>query len=579
MHTAKKILVALLFSSTLLTSPVFAGEKEDLMVLRNTISNLMDALVQQGVMTREQADLLIRQAEEDAAKSTVPQLQAQEEVPNDVVRIPYVPEIVKEEIRQQVREELRQEVTKDVIAHAKTERWGIKDALPGWVNKIKISGDIRLRGQSDSYDSGNEQSVSDFFRDSNAANGDAPFTLGELQDSTDIGESVLNNTEDRTRARARLRVKVDAKVNDEIKAGIRLSTGNTGDPVSTNQTLGTGNNRYDVVLDRAFLQYETANDFASIKLAGGRIPNPFFSTDLLWDDDLGFEGAAGTVTIPLGGGDLYSMTESNKDIFVTLGAFPLEEFGLSSSRDKWLLGGQIGSSWVFDNQSTLKFAAAYYDFRNVRATTSPKDQDEFLASLPDYMQYGNTVALIRNPFDVDNTANANDTFGFGLATDYDILNFTASLDLANFAPYHLIITADYVKNIGYDINEATTALLGGKVSEASTGYHVRVEYGWPRIARYGQWNVHLAYKHLERDAVLDAFTDSDFRLGGTDSKGWELGGNFGLHENTWLTVTYRSAEEIDGNAIPEANGCLGASGGDTCSRGVDVLQVDLNSKF
>lgn len=576
MSNLKKCFIVIMLFLVTFSGALQAGDKKDLIILQNTIINLMDALVQQGVMTREQADLLIQQAKDEAAQQPVP-LADTEEVPAGVVRVPYVPEIVKEEIRQQVREELRQEVTRDVISHAKNERWGIKDALPGWVNKIKISGDIRLRGQTDQYDSSNLQGQ---LLDRNDLNSEGPLLQSDIDAGGPNGQSVINTDEDRTRARARLRLKVDANVNDEIKAGIRLSTGNTGDPVSTNQTLGTGNNRYDVVLDRAFLQYETSNDFASIKLAGGRIPNPWFSTDLLWDDDLGFEGVAGTVTIPLGGGDLYSMTESNKDIFVTLGAFPLEEFGRSSSGDKWLFGGQIGSSWVFDNQSTLKFAAAYYDFRNVRATTNPRDFDEYEASIPDFMQFGNTLVQIRNPLDPDGTpGTADDTFLFGLASDYNILNLNASLSLANFAPYHLVFTADYVKNLGYDSNKVNSlAPPGLSIDKKTSGYHFRVDFGWPRIARFGQWNLNLGYKYLERDAVLDAFTDSDFRLGGTDVKGWELGGNFGLHENTWLTVTYRSAEEIDGTAIEDAQGCVSGSA-DICSYGVDVLQVDVNSKF
>ena len=62
--------------------------------------------------------------------------------------------------------------------------------------------------------------------------------------------------------------------------------------------------------------------------------------------------------------------------------------------------------------------------------------------------------------------------------------------------------------------------------------------------------------------MLDAFTDSDFHLGGTNSKGWLLGGSYGLTENAWLTARYMSADEIDGPPL-----------------GIDVFQLDLNAKF
>jgi hypothetical protein len=78
----------------------------------------------------------------------------------------------------------------------------------------------------------------------------------------------------------------------------------------------------------------------------------------------------------------------------------------------------------------------------------------------------------------------------------------------------------------------------------------------------GDWQMFLGYKHLERDAVLDAFTDSDFRLGGTNSKGFYIGGLYGVDRNSWLSAKWMSADAIDGKPF-----------------GVDVLQVDFNAKF
>ncbi len=69
--------------------------------------------------------------------------------------------------------------------------------------------------------------------------------------------------------------------------------------------------------------------------------------------------------------------------------------------------------------------------------------------------------------------------------------------------------------------------------------------------------------------MLDAFTDSDFRLGGTNTQGWILGGAYGLTDNTYLTARYMSAEEIDRPALGSGRARLG----------IDVLQLDLNSRF
>jgi hypothetical protein len=78
----------------------------------------------------------------------------------------------------------------------------------------------------------------------------------------------------------------------------------------------------------------------------------------------------------------------------------------------------------------------------------------------------------------------------------------------------------------------------------------------------GDWRVASMYKHLERDAVLDAFTDSDFHAGGTDAEGWVLDLQYGIAHHTWMRVRYLTANEIDGPPL-----------------GIDVVQLDLNTKF
>ena len=578
-----KSLLALLVTACMnLSSNVVADEKEDLTVLRNTVVNLLQTLVQQGVMSQEQARNLVQQAQ-DKAEEEVAAAKAEEDVPEDVVRVQYVPDIVKEEIRNQVRAELKAEVVADVVSQAKRERWGVKDALPSWLNKIKISGDMRVRGQGDLYDSGNVEQgdVNNPYLNASEINSNGPLTLAELANVANLQDGfddLLVTDEDRIRERIRLRLNLDAKINEQFATKIRLTTGNTTDPVSTNQTLGEGGNRYDIVLDRAYIQYKGSEQgpLSWLTAYAGRMPNPWHSTDLVWDDDLGFEGLAATGRYTIGGNDLYGSEFGDKDVFLTMGAFPLEEYSLSSSRDKWLLGAQIGTSWKFANQSSFKLSAAYYDYINVQADPAPRDTDEFNASLPQSLQKGNSLFFLNSPNDPTPLDPSDNVGSLALASDYELINLTAQFDYAYFAPYNLRLTADYVKNIGYESSELEER-LGTEVKTGDVGYHLRADFGWPRIANFGHWNIFAAYKHLERDAVLDAFTDSDFHLGGTDAEGWELGANFGLAPNAWLSFTYRSANEIDGIVIGNDN--CNQSTNINCNFGIDVIQLDLNARY
>ncbi len=86
-----------------------------------------------------------------------------------------MPEFVKDEIREQVHEQLRADVTEDVIATAREERWGVKDALPSWVTSMNWSGDFRLRYEDAFFADGNLPSVN--FRAINTPGG---FTLAGI---------------------------------------------------------------------------------------------------------------------------------------------------------------------------------------------------------------------------------------------------------------------------------------------------------------------------------------------------------------------------------------------------------------
>lgn len=111
-------------------APAHANERESLETLRQTTLNLIEALVETGVLPREKADALIQAAREKA------QAQAQAQAAADaaatpteatpakrVLRVPYVPESVRAQIRDEVKEE--------IITQARAERWGVPGA-PSW---------------------------------------------------------------------------------------------------------------------------------------------------------------------------------------------------------------------------------------------------------------------------------------------------------------------------------------------------------------------------------------------------------------------------------------------------------------
>ncbi|MGV3499129.1 MAG: putative porin [Hydrogenophaga sp.] len=476
------------------------SERESLETLRQTTLNLIELLVQQGVLPADKAKALIEQAEAKA-RAALAEVKKTEQ---NTVRIQFVPESVRQQIANEVREE--------VVAQAKAERWGDANAVPEWVDRFRFDGELRLGYQRDMFDEGN-----------------APETIFQF-----AGQDIGNTTVDRNRERLRARLGVTARVTQDLSAALRLTTGSSDDPVSTNQTLGNFGSKYNFALDRAFLRARSQDWLPWLTTTAGRIPNPFFSTDLVWDDDLAFDGLALQFDDPAANARVWRP-------FGTVGLFPLLDVETSinnRARSRWLMGVQGGVEWVPDNRLRAKVGLALYDYRNVSGERNPAGSSVTDGTQAVLRQKGNSVFDLRNPTITGAPL-------WGLAKDYRVLNLTAAVDYNLWNPVHLIVSGDYVRNIGFDAAR-TLARTGVKYDAEDTGYLVRVAVGMPQMLLKDDWQLSLAYRYLEADAVLDAFTDSDFHLGGTNSKGFIVGAQYGLSRNTWLSARWLSSREISG---------------------------------
>ncbi len=415
----------------------------------------------------------------------------------------------------------------------------------------------------------------------NAINTGSPYDVGSLTQNFPTYDA----TKDRNRAILRARLGMDADLTNGFSAGIRIATGSDNSPVSTNQTLGAngGNfSNYSLWLDRGYLKWDTHD----LTLSVGRFDNPFFSsTDLVWYRELGFDGFA-----------VQARHEVAEGItpFVVVGAFPIYNTDLNlstnqpvlngeyDSHDKWLFGGQIGANVKIDPVHSFTIGLAYYDFDNVQGqisspclVTSSSDVCDTDATRPSFAQKGNTYMPLRSLFIDPSNPTAPQYEYFGLVGQYRPAVASGQFDFGEFHPYHIVLDGEYVINTAFDrglMNAVTTwnnrgpspdgGVTPGAYNGGNQGWMARVTVGNKEIKHFGDWSVHAGYKYLESDATVDAFVDPDFGLGGTNLKGYIVGGSYGLSENVSMTAKWMSATNIGG--IPYA---------------VDVLQVDLNAKF
>jgi len=320
----------------------------------------------------------------------------------------------------------------------------------------------------------------------------------------------------RNRNRIRARAGLVAKPQAGLEIGFGLATGENGDPVSTNQTLGGGGSRKDIYLDLAYFDY----DFApGASLIGGKFRNFYYrpgKQGLLWDSDWNPEGM----------GVVY---EGEVFFANALGTYLDGDSRGSRSGETFVYGGQAGFRLPL-GAARLTAGAGYYDLRVEGKQPYYGDVDD-----PDF--FGNSFRC----------GDVNDPQTCVYANDYTELEGFAELAI-NVVNLPLSLFVDYVTNTDADAFD--------------TGWAAGVMLG--QAKKKGTWELGYTYQDLEADAVLGLVTDSDFGGGGTDTSGHVLRGGYALSDKTNMAFSYFINEN-------------GENAGS--KRDYDRLQLDVNFKY
>jgi hypothetical protein len=166
---------------------------------------------------------------------------------------------------------------------------------------------------------------------------------------------------------------------------------------------------------------------------------------------------------------------------------------------------------------------------------------------------GNSLFDIRN--NNDPTSNL-----WALASKFRLVNIAATYEIP-IDRYSLAFTADAVRNVGFKQAEIL-ARTGQDIAPRTKGYQGEISFGYPAVVTRGAWRGLVGYRYLQRDAVIDGLTDSDFHFGGTDATGYYLVADYGVATRVWVRFRLQSANAIDGPTY-----------------GIDTLQLDLNTRF
>src|ERR1700731_729677 len=146
----------------------------------------------------------------------------------------------------------------DIETEAIKETAGVtagKIQVGDWVEKLKLSGDFRLRNQWDEH---------------------TPMVL--------TNPALKNQDTDipRDRWRFRLRLNIDFKLKGDFFGGVQLTTSDNRNGDTANATYTGGYDNYNIFISRAFMGWRPE---PALTLIAGKQANPFYTTDLFWSPD------------------------------------------------------------------------------------------------------------------------------------------------------------------------------------------------------------------------------------------------------------------------------------------------------
>jgi hypothetical protein len=559
-------IAAAAWGTAFLMAPVRAQAPSDNFAqVQATELNLLRALVEQGVLTNDAAREMLRRAGIDPDLLKTPSVAAPrrpQAAPVAPAAIPPVPAPRSQAVPDAVRDELFEEVHQEVQAQSRAEGRANRATVPAWVQRLTFSGDVRLRYLRNDFASDNGAS-------SVTATGAPPPQLPPLLAANVVSSwyqlpagsfNTIFDSHDRLQIRAR--INVESALDDQLTGGIRLvsTAGNdaTASAVSYDVELGRYARPYSLGVSLAYLQWKPTR---SLQLTAGRMLNPYFRSDLIFAPEWSLDGLAVGYSPSLAVDWARGL-----GLFLNGGAHPLQtsQSGpFNTASGQWLLAAQSGLSWTGTDESRARIALAYYDFAGIQGKPDPANPANNTlndASAPGFRQFGNTMFDIH--YQVVNNLSTSIAPLFGYAAQYRLMNLGADYEFARFDPVRLAVQLDWVRNVGFNATQIRQRLglavntlpfingpNGAQISNVdrarTNGYLVNFRLGASALRHYGDWQMLAGIRYLQRDAVPDAFTSPDYRLGGTDNQAVFVGMNLGISAATSVAMRYIAARSID----------------------------------
>jgi hypothetical protein len=393
------------------------------------------------------------------------------------------------------------------------------------------------------------------------------------------------------RYRYAVRLGLRGNLQDDFYYGLRLDT--AANPRSSWVTFGTstsgtpyqgpfGKSTAGINVGQVYLGWR-ATDW--LDLTVGKMPNPLYTTAMVWDPDLNPEGLA----------EKFKYKVEDADFFATFGQFIYQDTNpntagpglvtaIPAGQDTatmFLLSWQAGLTYHIKKDMSIKAAVTLYNYTGHGHNAAP---GTFVPGFADtFVGEGGPSAQNQPP-----AGSVNDGFLFNQTGVNDLQMIDVPLEL-NFKISNLNARffGDFAENLdGTKRAEAAAAIAGitaqrhdDKAYQAgfalSNGENLGLSSG--SVAKKGTWEGRAYWQHVEQYALDPNLIDSDFFEGRGNLEGVYAAVGYGFTDNMIGTLRFGYASRI--------NKSLGTGGSNQDIPQVNpidrfkILQVDLTYKF
>ncbi len=463
--------------------------------------------------------------------------------------------------------------TDERISRVEAQAKKTGDTLNKQLGNIAFSGDLRFQ-----YDS--------FYGQLNAAPNNAnPAIIG-------------NELSARQRLRLRARLAMRGEIGKTFDWGLRFSTGNLSEVISSNQVLTDFYNRKQFALDQAYLTWKPES-VPGLRLQGGKFETPWTHTELTFDNDIQPEGANETYARDFKNSKLKNLTfvawqmpflersstfVRNADNRVSL------DQSRRASRDLALYGGQIRSRFALQSKLNLSLSATDLFYSGTQfitpiqffgnqvqlpvTITIPATANAPAQNLAGQATIARDLLVAGNGNLGVSTATNNALNRDGrLASGYNLIDLIGRLDLTRSKRFPVALILNFVTNTQTH-NVVSAGANGANIiqrNRENNGYWAEVSVG--KTAARGDYQFDYTFIRIEKDAVLTPFNFSELAQQ-SDVRANRFYFTYAVDPRVLLTAT--------GIISQRANGLLGVFGATppgSLNRPTVRLQFDTTFRF